>query len=694
MSLRTVYGASRGRQSRGISLRRVAAFVAFALLSVVVCGQNENVRGADDGVWQHYYDMLADDEDVENGTAENVYDMLADLAANPINLNRVTRDDLERLVFLSDRQREDIAEYVDRYGPVRTVGELAMLPSLDAVRCRLLQCFMYAGEGRARRLFPPVDTLLSRCRSELTVAATVPFYTRDGYLRGADKGYLGPKYKHWARYRVGYGRLLEAGVTASQDAGEPFFTGRNRWGYDFYSFYIAMRNAGKVKAAVAGRYRLRLGMGLVMNTDFTFGKAASLLSLTRTTNSLRPHSSRMEANYLQGVGATVALSRHAELTSFFSHRLVDATLNSDSSTVKTLLKTGYHRTRSEMERRRNTRQTTGGASLALRSGPWRVALSGVATTFNRRLLPDTSVVYRRYSAVGKSFVNGSLSYSYSSPLLRVAGETATGSTGGLAALHSVGVSPSSRLDVSLVHRYYSYRYRSLFAAGFSDGGAINNEHGLLVSVAWRPTDVLALSAYADYARSEWPRYMVSFPSHVWDGQVAASLALGAVTLDARYRLRQRQRDNATHSALVSRTEHRARLSATLDRSTWRLTTRADVALTACDSLSRGWMVMQGGGVALRWLTADAWVGYFNTDSYDSRIYAFERGLLYSFSFPMFYGEGLRYGLRLRADLSRRVMAMARCTVTNYFDRSAIGSGLQHIARSSQADMELQLRLKF
>ena len=137
MSLRTVCGASRGSQSCGISLRRVAAFVAFALLSVVVCGQNANVRGADDGVWQHYYDMLADDEDVENGTAENVYDMLADLAANPINLNRVTRDDLERLVFLSDRQREDIAEYVDRYGPVRTVGELAMLPSLDAVRCRL-----------------------------------------------------------------------------------------------------------------------------------------------------------------------------------------------------------------------------------------------------------------------------------------------------------------------------------------------------------------------------------------------------------------------------------------------------------------------------------------------------------------------------------------------------------------------------
>lgn len=651
-------------------------------------------RKADGGEWQRYYSMVVDDEEMESGGAEDALDMLADLAANPMDVNRLSRDDLERLVFLTDRQREDIAEYVDRYGPVRTVGELAMVGSLDATLCRLLQCFLYAGEPVQKHALPPLDTIMKRSRNELTAMAAVPLYTRDGYLKGKEKGYLGPKYKHWARYRWSYGRQLEAGLTASQDAGEPFFTGRNRWGYDFYSFYVALRNVGKVKTAVAGRYRLRLGMGLVLNTDLSLGKTIALTSVGRTANTLRPHSSRSEASYLQGAAATVAVARGTELTAFFSHRLVDATLNGDSATVKTLLQTGYHRTRSEMDRRRNTRQTAGGASLSFRSGPWRAALTGMAVAFNRRLKPDTSVAWRRYAAVGRTFANASLTYSYTSPLLQVAGETAVGTTGGLAALHTIGVAPSARLDLTLVHRYYSYRYRSLLASSFSDGGSVNNEHGVLLAVAWRPLDALALSAYADYARSAWPRYLISLPSHTWDSQLAATLTLGSLALNARYRLRRRQRDNATHTALTPRTEQRLRLSATLDRTAWHLATRADLAVSATDSTSRGWMLTQSGGMTARWLTADAWLAYFHTDSYDSRLYAYERGLLYSFAFPMFYGEGLRYGLRLRADISRRAMVMARCTVTDYFDRSAIGSGLQRIARSSQTDLELQLRLKF
>ena len=32
-------------------------------------------------------------------------------------------------------------------------------------------------------------------------------------------------------------------------------------------------------------------------------------------------------------------------------------------------------------------------------------------------------------------------------------------------------------------------------------------------------------------------------------------------------------------------------------------------------------------------------GYFHTTGYDSRLYTYERGPLYSFSFPAYYGEG-------------------------------------------------------
>ena len=217
-------------------------FLALALClmsSLAWCeAQNrDRVNGADDDSgWQYWYGLVADDEDMESGQAEDVYDMLAELATDKINLNRATREDLERLVFLTDQQLQNLAEYIDRYGPVRSLAELAMVPSIDAMRRRLLAFFVYAGEPQAKAILPPLDTLLRRSRSELAAAIKIPLYNREGDLRGAEKGYLGPKYKHWLRYKIGYGRQIEAGFTASQDAGEPFFTGRNRLGYDFYSF--------------------------------------------------------------------------------------------------------------------------------------------------------------------------------------------------------------------------------------------------------------------------------------------------------------------------------------------------------------------------------------------------------------------------------------------------------------------------
>jgi hypothetical protein len=69
-------------------------------------------------------------------------------------------------------------------------------------------------------------------------------------------------------------------------------------------------------------------------------------------------------------------------------------------------------------------------------------------------------------------------------------------------------------------------------------------------------------------------------------------------------------------------------------------------------------------------------------------------MLYSFNIPVFYGEGIRYACLLRADINDRLMVQARLTTTNYFDRNEIGTGYQLINRSSQTDLQLQLRWKF
>ena len=95
----------------------------------------------------------------------------------------------------------------------------------------------------------------------------------------------------------------------------------------------------------------------------------------------------------------------------------------------------------------------------------------------------------------------------------------------------------------------------------------------------------------------------------------------------------------------------------------------------------------------RWLKADAHIGWFRTDNYDARLYQYERSLQYDFSFPAYYGHGLRHSLMLQATIGSRIMAVAKYGTTNYFDRSIIGSGLQQISHSSMTDILLQLRVK-
>ena len=90
--------------------------------------------------WQQVYDeMMTIDDDEESGELlYDNYELMEQLAAHPLDLNSVTREELEQLPFLSSMQVMDIAEYLDRYGPMRSLGELRMIRSLDRQQLALL----------------------------------------------------------------------------------------------------------------------------------------------------------------------------------------------------------------------------------------------------------------------------------------------------------------------------------------------------------------------------------------------------------------------------------------------------------------------------------------------------------------------------------------------------------------------------
>ena len=663
------------------------------------CLTVQPVMAQDD--WQQTFYEHSGVEDIEEGNWEEAQELFDELARQPLDINGATREELESLPFLSDQQVEDIMAYRHRHGELLTWGELQMIPSLSMDIRRLLQTFTFIGHQPPQTSLPRLDSLWHWGKQEVTASLNVPFYQR----KGDQNGYLGYPYKHTVRYRFHYGSRVQFGLLGAQDAGEPFFAAGNRTGYDHYAWFLMLRRIGSIEALAVGQYRLSFGMGLVMNGGFSFGKLTMLQNLGRSTNVIRPNTSRMASGYLQGAAITLNLGAHPSalnsppstlnLTLYASCRPADGTLNDDGS-VRTLLADGYHRTPLEMEKKHNLTQTDAGAHIEWRHGAFRLGATAAYTHLSRTLQPDTRAVYRRYYPAGSDFLNASVNYRYNAHRLSLSGETAIDGHGAIATVNSLSFQPSSDWSVMMLQRFYGYRYAALHARSFAEGSRTQNESGLYVGATWRPTRRLNIAAYSDLAYFAWPRYQVSADSYAWDNLLSASYAASRWKLQGRYRLHLRQRDNAEKTLITNRLDHHALEHSTFhtQRSTLTLFTQADMAHTDYNGSDWGFMISQRASWEMDKIKTDVGFGYFHTDSYDTRLYLYERAPRYEFSFPMFYGEGIRYWLMFRTTFFSRLVLTAKVGVTNYFDRPVIGTGRQQIDHSSMADLSLQASYKF
>lgn len=633
--------------------------------------------------WEYSFQQLYNIDNIEPAEWEELYQLLCDLEEHPINLNAATHEQLEQLPFLTDHEIEDLCEYLYHYAPMKSLGELAMIESLDITKRSLLQHFIFLGEVENKKKNK------SSIRHELLATAKIPFYRRKGDI----DGYLGERYRHQLRYDMRLNNHLRLGLVAAQDAGEPFFCKENKQGYDYYSLYLMMKDIKFIKTFVAGNYRLSTGMGLVINSDFIMGKTSILSSLGRQQQILRPHSSTTVDHYLSGVAATCQLSRTFQVTPFVSYRPIDGTLSKDSLNISSIVGGGYHRTETEMKKKNNTWQTTAGMNLSYQDKGFHAALTFIYNNLNRALQPNTQILYRYYNPKGRDFVNIGIDYNYYNERLSFNGETATDRHGAIATLNTVSWKVSPELNILALHRFYSIKYSSLFARSFSEGGKVQNESGVYVGTIWQPRRKIHISAYADFSYYAWPRFQAPPSSHHQDYQLNVNYLPGRWTLSTRYRFRMKEQEKDGHSSCYS--SHHWRLIMGYNHHRFSSRTQGELTYESYQPTSKGWAISEQLGYHVgKEVDLYASSTYFHTDDDISRVYLYERGMLYQLNAPMFYGHGLRYTLSLRATLLKSLVLHLRCGVTDYFDRSVIGSGYQQVGHSSMTDLDIQVKWGF
>lgn len=625
--------------------------------------------------WQQYLEQLSEQEEYEQVNWEDYATLLEDYAEHPINLNTASREDLNQFPFLSARQIEDIQAYIYQYGAMKSMGELAMIESIDWYQRQLLGCFVYVGEVK-KQTFPTLGQIAKYGKHELVGAVKVPFYER----KGDKEGYMGYPYRHWLRYQFKYGDYVKAGVVASQDAGEPFFGGKNNLGYDFYSYYLQIRKWGRLKNLTIGKYRLRTGMGLMLNNDFGFGKLSMLSSFGRMGTSIRVHSSRYAANYLQGGAATVNITKGLDCSAFLSYRKIDATVKNDS--ISTIIETGLHRTEKEIEKQKAASAFLVGANVHFASNGWHLGATGICYGYSMPLHPNKSQLCKRYAPEGKDFWNASIDYGYISHRLTLQGEAAMGDCGVVATINSASYLFSEHFSLLALYRFYPYRYYALYSNSFCAGSDVQDESGCYVGMRWSPSSKWVIEAYGDIAYFAWPKYRMTESTYAMDWLASVVWQpSSSVSLGARYQYKNKYQV-ATQ---------RARFSLGIVKKAWSSKTQVDA--TSLEA-SRGYMLSENLSWKFGWLRLNSVFGYFYTTDYDSRVYAYEPNLLYTMSFGSYFGHGIRYALLARAEMGKHLLVVCKCSTTDYFDRNHISSGYQQIDGSSQTDLEVQVKWKF
>lgn len=665
-------------------------FLLFSLFSIGVYAQENND-------WERYLEHLATLDEAESTSWEEVHQVLSEFSRNPININQATEDDLRQLLFLNEKQIDEIMTYLGKYHGMRTKAELNMLRELDTDRKMLLSCVIYIGEMAQNK--ETFRQLLRNAGHEAVAMVGIPLYERLGQTNGK---YEGGALRHWLRYNMNAKNRMRWGFIAAQDAGEPLFKGKNKSGYDHYSFYFQLRRFGVFDNLVVGRYKIKTGMGLIINNGLALGKASLLSTNGNTTNILTAHSSKSEFNYLQGAAAVLHPHPSVWIMPFLSFRYLDGTLNKDSTTLYNIAGSGYHRTESELGRKHNTSLATGGVHLRLVKNGFYGGATFIFNRLSRSLQPmktdslgqfSLSQLYRMWLPQGQQIWNLGVNYGYNRGNISVNGETAYGNCNAIASINAASYSFSSKFALTALYRFYAFRYYALQSLSFSDGGSTQNESGLYVGANWRITKDLTLSSYADMAYFPWPKYQTLGSSRGWDIMTNLLYLHKSLTIQARYRYRNKQRDNEEKTSLIPKQDHRGLLAVEYSHNHFTLKTKASLSYCNYQKHSLGYLLEQHGRFQSKRFNILGSIGYFHTQDYYSRVYSYERTLLYMMNIPSFAGKGCRYAL-LASFQFRNIQLSGKWGTTHYFDRTSISSGLQQINQATQTDIDLQLRYSF
>ena len=273
---------------------------------------------------------------------------------------------------------------------------------------------------------------------------------------------------------------------------------------------------------------------------------------------------------------------------------------------------------------------------------------------------------------------------------------------------------SRKLSASIMYRNYGIRYNSIFPNSFGESTTANNENGIYLGLEYRIDRKWTMRAYADFWRHPWVRFGISRPSTGREFLYRVNYYLKRrLQIYLQYFYENKMADYTSENAIRLtgfQTRHRLRLNFdhTVSKSI-RLRSRFELSrFENPEGLQHGYLVYQDFIIKplSSPLSMTGRVAFFDTDDFDSRIFAYENSVLYEFAIPSFFDQGIRYYLNLRYRATRKLTLEFRIARTHFtrvdlspdpnsiYFIETIGSGNEQIKGNKRTELKAQLRYNF
>ena len=609
-----------------------------------------------------------------------------------INLNTADAAVLRSLGLLSSAQVRQFLLYRQQMGKLVSIYELQAIPGWDEPLIRSLLPYVRAGNDLEPQytlkdyLYKGDHTLFFRYGRQLE--------TSKGYRHTADTPahYLGSPDRLMLRYRYNFPRYISWGIVMEKDAGEAFFKGGQRQGFDFYSMHLFVKQYKWIKALALGDFTVNLGQGLLNWQSLAFGKGAAVMQVKREGDLLKPYASAGEYNFYRGAGITVTRGKW-EGTAFLSSRQLDGSITSNS---------GYHRSLTELAKRHTLGQLTTGGNLTVAGNDWKAALNMI---HHRLSLPveKGAAPYQLFAFEGKTLTAVSADYEATWKGLHFFGEGAVSDNGKTAWISGVLASVTSNVDMVLLYRNYNRAYQSFYADAWGEFYRPVNENGIYTGISLKVNTHLKIDAYADQFRFPWLQYRLSAPGGGRDLLVALTYMPDKQTeIFLRFNHAVKQQDGKDNVTFLPP-------PVKVDRQSWRLQSklRAEGGVTIKNRVEvtrqrqegkeqRGFLLFQEVNYQCTQWPLQFYVRYtrFAAGEGEGSMYTITSGMLYEYATSRLSGEGHQYQCRIRWKFKKGATLWIRYQQTVYGQITSTGNGWDEIDDNNVSIIHCQWQYLF